>query len=93
VSAVRFIVADEPWMAKAACYGANPAIFFPEAGDHGRQAKAVCARCPVAIKCLDYALAHTGPLGGCSPHTTDHGIYGGTTPHERDRIRKQRGLT
>ena len=43
-------------------------------------AKAVCVRCPVRAQCLDYAVA----LG------IRHGVWGGTTPEERDGRKARR---
>jgi WhiB family redox-sensing transcriptional regulator len=43
------------------------------------RAKAVCARCPVAAQCLDYALA-TGQ---------QHGVWGGTSEEERKAMRRR----
>lgn len=58
------------WFAKAACAGADPNIFFPTLDDtdnHGRQAKAICATCPVRTDCLVDALQRN----------EDSGIWGG----------------
>lgn len=41
-------------------------------------AKRLCSKCNVQAKCLDYALK--------APH--DNGIWGGTTPRERSKIRR-----
>lgn len=74
-------LADTRWMAAAACRGADTALFFPSPGTgQGARsavavadAKAICAGCPVAGECLDYAIA------------TDQrfGVWGGLTTHER----------
>ncbi len=66
------------WQARAACRDEDPELFFPvgNLGPAARQeaeAKAVCARCPVAAQCLAYAM-RTGQ---------DYGIWGGMTPDER----------
>ena len=76
------------WNERAACRepGTDPELFFPigEAGLEARQqvaaAKAVCARCPVTERCRDWAV-RTGQ---------SHGIWGGTTPEERRRLRRRR---
>ena len=72
------------WPELAACRDpdVDPEIFFPlaEAGPGARQiaaARAVCARCPVVMYCLDWALRAGEP----------EGIWGGTTPDERRRLR------
>ena len=72
-------------LADAACFtGHNPDTWTPDGwGDRYlpqiREAKAVCADCPVRAKCLEYALADT--------EDTDT-IRGGLTPAERARLRK-----
>jgi len=65
------LVRPEPWTEHAACGGMDPNIFHPERGDTRavRRALAVCAACPVAADCLDYALrigSTVGILGGTS---------------------------
>ena len=71
------------WRAVGACLNADPDLFFP-ISSAGRglgqiaQAKAICARCPVRRECLEYAHAHA----------PNHGIWGGTTPEERQRARR-----
>jgi WhiB family redox-sensing transcriptional regulator len=79
--------ADQPvsrWRQRAACQapGVDPDLFFP-VGDFGpalsqaAAAKRVCARCPVQDSCLAWAL-HSGEQDG---------IWGGTMPRERRRLR------
>ena len=61
------------WRAEALCAQVDPELFFPEQGFPSHHARAVCARCPVAAECLDWALAHR----------ERYGIWGGTTARER----------
>lgn len=73
----------EAWMDLAACRDVDPELFFPigTSGPAARQirvAQAVCARCPVASDCLD--CAQRMGLG--------HGVWGGTTPDERQALRQ-----
>ena len=74
------------WRHRAACRDEDPELFFPvsEVGPGARQAaeaKAVCARCPVRSRCLDYAI----------DNGLDHGVFGGTTERERsDLVRARR---
>lgn len=73
---------DTSWMDSGLCRGADQRDFFPALGDLGGMtgaAKALCARCPVADTCLDYALRHSERFG----------IWGGKTPKERAKIRKE----
>jgi WhiB family redox-sensing transcriptional regulator len=52
-------------MRDAACAGADPDLFFPrEQRDPGnREAKRVCAGCPVRAECLRYSLATREEFG------------------------------
>jgi len=60
-----------------------PEYFFPEDRDAATRkliikfAKAACSRCPVRLLCLDYAIS-----AGMT------GIWGGTTPEERSRMKQ-----
>jgi WhiB family redox-sensing transcriptional regulator len=71
------------WQTTAACRGVDPEAFFLPENSRGptkrmreAAAKAVCARCPVRRRCVDWALS----VGEA------YGVWGGTTPAERDRI-------
>lgn len=74
---------DTSWRQHAASRGIDPELFFPAAGaGEGAEAKAVCARCPVAEQCLDFAL-----MGN-----ERYGIWGGTSERDRRRLRAARRL-
>lgn len=75
------------WQSRAVCSGARACLFFgpdgetePERRIRERQAKAVCAACPIRGGCLDYALEHHVRAG----------IWGGLNEHERfaERLRR-----
>src|SRR3954451_3510452 len=72
------------WRTASACRDLDSNLFFP-AGETGpaaiqiAQAKSICAQCPVANECLEFALA---------THQ-DYGIWGGTTEDERRQIRRE----
>lgn len=68
------------WRQRAACRGLDPEIFFPERGESTREAKAVCAGCPVRPECLEYAL----------DAREVNGIWGGKSERERRSIRRKR---
>ena len=53
------------WRNLAACRGLDPELFFPERGDAftARNAQAVCAACPVAAECLEFAIANDETVG------------------------------
>lgn len=79
---------DAPaWMARAACRGKPPEMFFPARGEPIEPAKAVCAGCPVADECLDYAIGSYTDTG-----LPVIGIWGGTSGRERRRMRAARRL-
>ena len=81
ISLGRTLVACDPdpsWRRRAACRGLDPALFFPEIGESAAEAKAVCAQCPVARQCLDFALANDETLG----------VWGATTPRARRLLRR-----
>lgn len=75
-------IADEP---PPCVLIGDPELFFPTSyGDEYRfqirQAKEVCRNCPLIAACLEFAL-ETGD---------QHAVIAGTTPAERDIIRKRR---
>lgn len=66
------------WVEQAACRGVDPGLFFPGRGGDLNTPRRLCAGCPVAADCLDYALS--GPWGY-------DGIWGGTTSRQRRQIK------
>jgi WhiB family transcriptional regulator, redox-sensing transcriptional regulator len=74
------------WRAAGACLSADPDLFFPisstgRATEQVVLAKAICGHCKVQPQCLDFAREHA----------LSYGIWGGSTPEERQRaIRRQR---
>jgi len=64
------------WWTSALCAQTDPELFFPEKGDRPRDAKKVCANCPVCTECLTFALAHDRL----------YGVWGGTTERERRKL-------
>ena len=69
---------DRAWMLDARCLDADPEAFFPEKGGSTREAKRICAACPVRDECLDYALANDERFG----------IWGGLSERERRRVKR-----
>jgi WhiB family redox-sensing transcriptional regulator len=64
----------------ANCAGKDPDIFMPEGVDHiriTREAKAICAECPLVMTCLDYAIRNG-----------EWGVWGGTTMKERAYLKR-----
>jgi WhiB family transcriptional regulator, redox-sensing transcriptional regulator len=79
------LIEQPEWMADAACRHLDSDLFFPRRHGYagsGKQAKAVCAGCPVVDDCLEYALAW--------PSGYDYGIYAGTNSEDRRQMRRQR---
>lgn len=80
---------DHDWQELAVCRperGHDPAMWFSEDGrkliDQWMtvEAKRICDQeCPVAEACLDFAL----------DARIEHGIWGGTDPEERAKIRRR----
>lgn len=70
------------WRDRAACHDKPVEWFFPEGrGRHSvPEARQLCAGCPVAADCLEFALAVPSMVG----------FWGGTTAEERKRIRAER---
>jgi WhiB family transcriptional regulator, redox-sensing transcriptional regulator len=65
---------------------ALPEMFFPQGQDMEmllleiRVAKNICSECPIKFECLNYALAANEP----------YGIWGGTTPAERNILKRRK---
>ncbi len=66
------------WWFAGLCAQTDPELFFPEKGGSTRQAKQVCAACPVRAQCLEYALAHDECFG----------VWGGLSAWERRPLRR-----
>lgn len=74
----------ETWRELALCKDRNTNDFYPEMGVKGaakqvREMKVFCRQCSVILECLDYAIENDEQFG----------IWGGMTPKERARIRRQ----
>lgn len=70
---------NDTWREAAVCASVGTEPFFPEKGASAREARAVCAVCPVRAACLRYAIEHD----------ERHGIWGGLTEHQRRRLRER----
>ncbi|MFF8867833.1 WhiB family transcriptional regulator [Streptomyces sp. NPDC015139] len=72
------------WRVSSACKDEDPELFFP-IGNTGpallqiEEAKAVCRRCPVMERCLQWAL-ESGQ---------EHGVWGGTDEGDRRRMKRR----
>lgn len=85
-----FALALGDWADDAACAGRTDVDFFPETNQaverthrlKAAPALAVCATCTVTAQCLKAAMA--------VPPGSDWGVWGGTTVHDRARMRGRR---
>jgi WhiB family redox-sensing transcriptional regulator len=73
----------QAWLDRAACRDLDPERFFPASGEQVKaaEAKAICAGCQVRDHCLDLAVKAAGGIAA------DYGVFGGTLPAERSRLR------
>jgi WhiB family redox-sensing transcriptional regulator len=72
------------WRSVGACLSADPDLFSPistigPAEQQIARAKTICAGCGVRQECLEFALTHD----------QTYGIWGGTTPQDRQRDRRR----
>lgn len=89
---VRYLLGDRPdWYDEAKCMGMETAVFFGDEEDQQehsshrpyllpeqvREAKNVCASCPVIDECLTEALEND----------IEHGIWGGLHWKERQKLK------
>lgn len=74
------------WKWDAACQGMGPETFYLELGQKAlnmmrlQTARQICNRCPVRRECLQYAV----------DNCIGTGIWAGTTPNQRKRLRHGR---
>lgn len=66
-------------MDAALCAQTDPDAWFPEPGGVAKEAKAVCARCPVRAECLELALRIR----------PQHGVWAGLSPVGLAQLRKE----
>jgi WhiB family redox-sensing transcriptional regulator len=78
---------DWDWQVRAACRGSDTSIFYHPDNERGPsrirrelRAKAICASCNVVDSCLRWALLAREP----------YGVWGGTSPEEREALIAQR---
>ncbi|WP_104475721.1 WhiB family transcriptional regulator [Actinokineospora auranticolor] len=82
--------ATEAWQALGACRQVSSDRFFSPDNERGkarerrvRQAKLVCAGCPVLRRCREHALATREA----------YGVWGGMDENERAELFRRRGVT
>lgn len=70
---------DITWRHHALCRQVDAELFFPEKGGSNREAKRLCARCPVRTPCLEEALVNDESFG----------VWGGMSERERRQYRSR----
>lgn len=66
------------WYADALCAQTDPEAFFPPIGGSARNAKKVCAVCPVRQECLEWSLQQQDRIWG---------VWGGLSERERRKLK------
>lgn len=76
---------DSPDWTGALCASSDPDMWHPRGGDwpSSLMAQQICLDCPLLEQCREYAIGH---------HDVS-GIWGATTEKDRQRIRRERGIT
>ena len=74
-------------MDRAACKGLDPDLFMPLRGENQKikDAKAICAECPVQLECRNYGLQ-------LQQLYDTHGIFGGWTRQQRCKELRRQGV-
>jgi hypothetical protein len=71
------------WTRQAACADVDTKVMFPGSNpDNIAAAKAVCARCPVVLRCGRETLE----IEGNAAAANRHGVFAGLTGRERRRV-------
>jgi WhiB family redox-sensing transcriptional regulator len=81
-SITNLVTPKMPWVEDARCRTqGDPAWFYPDrsASEFSRQAKQVCAHCPVIEQCLRWALENR----------EEHGVWGGLSERERRALMRR----
>ena len=68
---------------KEPCRSTDPEVFFPDvfAPAHARTVKEICEWCPMREPCAEWGIWYE-----------QEGYWGGLSPADRRRIRRQRGI-
>jgi WhiB family redox-sensing transcriptional regulator len=80
VTAPLPVIAVPDLRGRALCTGQDPDLWFPKANGKAAAGRAICARCPAAEACLEWALATAEPSG----------VWGGLDPDERRQVKRTR---
>ncbi len=69
---------DLSWQEQALCAQTGGDFFFPEPGSSVRDAKRICALCPIRSACLEFAISNDERFG----------VWGGLSEKERLALRR-----
>jgi WhiB family redox-sensing transcriptional regulator len=72
------VTPDLSWQEEALCAQTGGDFFFPEPGSSVRDAKRICALCPIRSTCLEFALSNDERFG----------VWGGLSEKERLALRR-----
>lgn len=75
------IPTEEVWRLSANCAQTDPELFYPEPGESLDPARKICASCPVAKECLNWALKHE----------EWYGVWGGLSEKQRRNLANGKG--
>jgi hypothetical protein len=75
-----FNAVNTDFMTDAACRNHDTNLFVDETQANIKQAQTICAQCPVATQCLEYAIQLP---------TNTIGIYAGHTTRQLNKLRQQ----
>jgi len=82
LKSMQLSITSSPFDGTQLCSTENPDLFFPdnyqEDLEQIKRAKAICSNCWIEKDCLKFAMKTK----------QRYGIWGGTTPNERKRLRK-----
>lgn len=82
---IRYVLKHNPLLfINASCVGISTDVFYPAqeffTHEEERLFERMCSDCPAMMACLEWGLAHER-----------YGVWGGTTPPMRHKIRKKIG--
>ena len=73
---------SQAWRSEALCVGLDTTLFYPEGKGKKAGGLTLCQRCPVRVDCLEYVME-------AQISAEDYGVWGGTTPKQRRKLRSQ----
>lgn len=68
------------WALDGLCRQVDPELFYPDEKEQGADAKTICNDCLVRTECLEWALNNN----------EQHGVWGGKSAWQRNKLRRKR---